>query len=218
MKQKDLTKSDEVTYEGFWENTIYGQSMIGVGTMSLTLLFILVICTLQVVATIVYVKLYRKWITNMNGMLIAMSLGMSVGILIGTILGVIFHGDLFVSTFYSILIGLSIGFIAVIPLGLPAVIDGLLSGLMGGMMGAMLGDMVAMTRPNTIINIMAYIITMILLLVLYTVEDSIRKQGNHTIVSFFKHPFLLLFAITLLFVVFNYIGPLDFSVPTKLGH
>lgn len=194
------------------------QIMIGVETMSLSLLFIFVMCSIQVVTTILYVTHYRKWVTNMNGMLISMSLGMSVGILMGTILGVIFHGDLFGSTTYSILIGLAVGFIAGIPLGLPSVIDGILSGVMGGMMGAMLGDMVAMTRPNAIINIMAILVTMILILVLYTAEDSIRKQANQDIFSFFKHPFFLIFTITILFLAFNYISPLEFNISNKRGH
>ncbi|KAB8139125.1 hypothetical protein F9U64_01650 [Gracilibacillus oryzae] len=184
-----------------------GQIMIGVETMSLSLIFIFVLCTIQVVTTIFYMAHYRKFVTKMNGMLISMSLGMSVGILMGTILGVLLHGNLFESTIYSIMIGLIVGFIAGIPVGLPAIIDGMLSGLMGGMMGAMLGDMVAMSKPNAIINIMAIIVTMILFLVLYATEDSIRKKSNQDIFSFFKHPFLLLFIIVILFIGFDYIDP-----------
>jgi len=195
-----------------------GQTKIGVEIMSISLFLILLLCATQVITTIIYVAYYRNWVTKMNGMLISMSLGMSAGILMGTILGVIYHGDLFKSTIYAILIGLVVGFLAGLPIGLPAVIDGILSGLMGGMMGAMLGDMVAMTRPNAIINIIAVMITMILLLVLYTAEESIRKQANQQILSFFKYPFLMIFTIAILFLVLNYIDPLDFPFLDKSGH
>lgn len=195
-----------------------GQTKIGVEIMSISLFFILLLCATQVITTIIYVAYYRNWVTKMNGMLISMSLGMSAGILMGTILGVIYHGDLFKSTIYVILIGLVVGFLAGLPIGLPAVIDGILSGLMGGMMGAMLGDMVAMTRPNAIINIIAVLITMVLLLVLYAAEESIRKQANHQILSFFKYPFLMIFTIVILFLVLNYIDPLDFHFLDKSGH
>ncbi|MBU8791343.1 MULTISPECIES: hypothetical protein [Bacillaceae] len=86
------------------------------------------------------------------------------------------------------------------------------------MMGAMLGDMVAMTRPNAIINIMALMITMILLLVLYTAEESIRKQANQETFSFFKHPFLLIFTIAILFLILSYIDPLDFNIQYLIRH
>ena len=89
---------------------------------------------------------------------------------------------------------------------------------MGGMMGAMLGEMVAMTEPNAIISIVAFIITMILLLVLYAAEDSIRQQTEETIFSFFKRPFLLIFTIAILFLLFDYIGPLDFNYSNKHVH
>src|SRR5699024_12407554 len=64
--------------------------------------------------------------------------------------------------------------------------------------------------PNAIINIIAVLITMVLLLVLYAAEESIRKQASQQILSFFKYPFLMIFTIEILFLVLNYIDPLDF--------
>lgn len=168
--------------------------------MSIGLFFIIGTCFIQVLAIITYISYYRKWVTQMYGMMISMSVAMMVGILMGTILGVFNQGDLFTSTIYSILIGLIVGFIAGMPVGLPAIIDGMISGLMGGMMGAMLGDMLAMVKPDTIIKIMALIVTMVLLLVLYTAEDMIRKKSGQYIFSFFKYPFVLLFIIAILFL------------------
>ncbi|MGP4108734.1 hypothetical protein [Virgibacillus sp. L01] len=173
---------------------------IGVEHMSIGLFFIIGTCFIQVLAIITYISYYRKWVSQMNGMMISMSVAMMVGILMGTILGVFNQGDLFGSTIYSVLLSLLVGFIAGLPVGLPAVIDGMISGLMGGMMGAMLGDMLGMARPDTTIKIMALIVTMILLLVLYTAEDQIRKKSGQTVYSFFKYPFALLFIIAVLFI------------------
>src|SRR5699024_10765473 len=130
----------------------------------------------------------------------------------------IYHGDLFKSTIYAIIIGLIVGFLAGLPIGLPAVIDGILSGLMGGMMGAMLGDMVAITRPNAIIDLIAVLITMVFLVVLYAAEESMRNQASQQILSFFKYLFLMIFTIAILFLVLNYIDPLDFHSLDKSGH
>lgn len=186
---------------------IIGQSKIGVVIMSFALIFIIGLCTIQVMIIILFVTYHQKWVTKMNGMLISMSLGMTVGILMGTILGVILHGNMFESTVYAIIIGISVGFIAGIPIGLPAIIDGILSGLMGGMMGAMLGDMVAMSKPDATIKLMSFLVTMILVLVLYAAEESVNRKSKLAF-SFFKHPFILIFIITILFIGLNYLGPI----------
>ncbi|WP_235182926.1 hypothetical protein [Gracilibacillus boraciitolerans] len=78
--------------------------------------------------------------------------------------------------------------------------------------------MVAMTKPNAIINIIAFMITMILVLVLYSAEDSIRKQANQAIFSFFKHPYLLICSITILFLLFNHMAPLEFNISNNHEH
>ncbi|MFD1038239.1 hypothetical protein ACFQ3N_07425 [Virgibacillus byunsanensis] len=171
--------------------------------MSYTLIFILGIFAIQSISILFFVTYYRMWISKMNGMIISMALGMTTGILIGTILGVVLHGNLFESTVYSIIIGFTIGFIAGIPFGLLAVIDGTLSGLMGGMMGAMLGEMVAMSNPDAMIRILSLIVTMTLLLVLYTADNSIRKESNKSIFPFLNYPFWLLFIIALVYLGLN---------------
>ena len=182
--------------------------MIGVEHMSFSLFFIIGLFTIQVLIIITYITCYREWVSLMNGMVISMSVGMTAGILMGTILGVFLQGNLFESTLYGILIGLTAGFLAGLPVGLPAVIDGMLSGLMGGMMGAMLGDMLAATRPDAIIKIVGLIVTMILLLVLYMSENLIQKQFNPANFFVLKHPYLLLFILTILFIGLNFSGPI----------
>lgn len=173
--------------------------------MSIAMILIVGLCTVQVIAFILFVNYYRKWISMVNGMLFSMSFGMAVGILIGTILGVVLQGNFFESTMYSITIGLSVGFLVGLPIGLPAVIDGMLSGIMGGMMGAMLGEMVALTKPDATIKILSFIVTMILLLILYTAEDGVRKQSNKPTFSFFRYPFLLIILVTIGFIGLNYL-------------
>ncbi|GGK02049.1 hypothetical protein GCM10007063_25370 [Lentibacillus kapialis] len=176
--------------------------------MSFALFFIIGVFTIQVLIIITYMTCYHDRLSNMNGMVISMSIGMTTGILMGTILGVFLQGNLFESTLYGILIGLTVGFLAGLPIGLPAIIDGMLSGLMGGMMGAMLGDMVAATRPDAIIKIVGLIATMTLLLVLYMSENLIQKQSDPVNFFVLKHPYLLLFILTILFIGLNFSEPI----------
>jgi hypothetical protein len=190
----------------------HGQTgMGGVEKMSLPLLGILTICTIQIIGILWITIMYRKHLSTMHGMISSMALGMMGGIFYGLIIGLFLHGNLYTSSLLSIVIGLTIGFLAGLPFGLVAILDGSVSGLMGGMMGAMLGEMIPMSNPDFMVKILAYFFIMLLLLVFYLLESSIANKSEKALSHVKKYPYLTIFIITILFYFLKHIEVVKLS-------
>ena len=175
--------------------------------------FCIFILTAWAIGNTIY---YRRKITCMTGMMIAMSLGMMVGFTSGVILGVLFSGNLFYSTVLGMLIGVIVGFLSGLPVSLMAVLDGALSGMMGGMMGAMLGEMVVPEYRDSLIRMM-FVLFVALILILFTMmrEEFMKKRK-----SFLGHP-AITFSLFVVFIIgYNQLDPLISSSAslTQVNH
>ncbi|MGO4886769.1 hypothetical protein ACJ2A9_03345 [Anaerobacillus sp. MEB173] len=146
--------------------------------------------------------LYRKRISYMTGMMIAMSTGMTIGLTFGIVLGILYSDQLFKMTVISMIIGGMTGVIFGIQFNIIAVIDGFMSGIMGGMMGVMLGVMIPNDTINTVINVFAVFSSGILFLLFLLIQhDIIIKEKGWR--KFFFAKQLPLFLVVILFFILS---------------
>lgn len=110
------------------------------------------LCLVTIISFVLSVY-FKKRLTNMAGMVIAMTTGMNVGLTAGVFFGLLFQGNLYLSTIVSILVGVIAGTVCGFVMGILSTLEGFMAGLMGGMMGAMLGEMISQTQAVTIVNV-----------------------------------------------------------------
>lgn len=126
-----------------------------------------------------FIFLFRKRISCMAGMMIAMTVGMVLGLSFGTITALYYPDHFFEVTVISVLFGAMMGTIAGFPISIMAVLDGFLSGAMGGMMGAMLGAMVSgngLYSATNVIVVLSGGLLFILFLMMQS-EINIKEKG-----------------------------------------
>ncbi len=148
-----------------------------------------------------FIFLFRKKISCMAGMMIAMTIGMVLGLSFGTILALINSDHFFEVTVISILFGALMGTIAGFPISIMAVLDGFLSGAMGGMMGAMLSVMVSSKVTNTAVNVIIVFsggVLFILFLMMQN-EINIKEKGWKNFFFVKRFPLFLLILLTFYF-------------------
>jgi hypothetical protein len=141
--------------------------------------FVNMLGVLIVTAYLVY-QIYqrREKLTDMAGMMIAMTIGMMVSLTLGILFGVSFHHDLTNSTILAVVAGMTAGYAAGRPISLLAVLDGMLAGIMGGMMGAMLGVMLVFpTLMIWFVNIIFVAVMVVLLRLIAEETGDAHKEG-----------------------------------------
>ncbi|WNF36493.1 hypothetical protein RJD24_19035 [Bacillaceae bacterium IKA-2] len=143
--------------------------------------------------------MFRKKISCMAGMMVAMTVGMVLGLSFGTIIALANPDHFFEVTVISILFGALMGTVAGFPISIMAVLDGFLSGAMGGMMGAMLGLMVSGEAINNTMNVIIVFSggALFILFLMMQSEITIKEKGIKNF--FFVRRLPLFLAIVLAF-------------------
>ncbi|MEC0243710.1 hypothetical protein P4H66_28280 [Paenibacillus dokdonensis] len=138
----------------------------------------ILIVFIYTVLCIMFVQLNRHILTNMTGMVVAMTTGLMSNLTIGVILGMLFAQNLVVSTGISILFCFLIGYLIGRPLSLLAVIEGIGGGIMGGVHGAMLGEMIPKRQWDVMLFIMDAMFIAVTALVIYLIQDRKHREGE----------------------------------------
>ncbi len=137
-------------------------------------------------------------ISNMAGMVIAMTLGMIVGLSTGTVTSILYPTAFFEMTVISMLMGLVIGVISGYPFSLAASLEGVMAGIMGGMMGTMLGVMSAPETYIQLLLIMSLLTAAVFFLVYLLQISEINKVKAEKKVLF---PPVAYFFVVCLFII-----------------
>ncbi|GAX89882.1 cupredoxin domain-containing protein [Effusibacillus lacus] len=130
---------------------------------------------------VVLVNRYRKKLTCMAGMMIAMTSAMMASTLLGTVLGT-YTDDMLIPTVAAVVIGMLVGYFTGNPVSLMAAMDGMLAGIMGGMMGAMLGVMERLQSPILMMLFvgLVYVVIMLFLVRLIREEAGVQPERAAT--------------------------------------
>jgi MFS family permease len=173
-------------------------------------LTLLILYTLIVLWILSFIFLFRKKISCMAGMMVAMTVGMVLGLAFGTIIAILHPDHFFEVTVISILFGALAGTIAGFPISIMAVLDGFLSGAMGGMMGAMLGVMVSGQAINNVMNVMIVLAGGVLFILFLMMQGELSFKEKDWKNFFFAKRLPLFLVILLAFYLTHH-----FSLPIE---
>jgi hypothetical protein len=150
--------------------------------MIIPLIVIFVLLTVIFISYEVYH--WKKHLSSMNGMMIAMTFAMMTSLTIGMTISLKVVNDPTLATIYTIVLGIFIGYVMGYPFGILAQLDGVLAGIMGGLMGPMTGLMISNSSPNLFIGffILLYVFTTFLVfqLIQKSIPSPISKRMNRT--------------------------------------
>jgi hypothetical protein len=148
--------------------------------MIIALIVIFVLLTVIFISYEVYQ--WKKHLSSMNGMMIAMTFAMMTSLTIGMTISLKVVNDPTLATIYTIVLGIFIGYVMGYPFGILAQLDGVLAGIMGGLMGPMTGLMISNSSPHLFIGffILIYVFTTFLVfqLIQKSIPSAISKRMN----------------------------------------
>lgn len=158
-------------------------------------------------AYVIYqVFLHKEKLTNLNGVVIAMTTASMTGIISSYIIGVL-SADLFLACGAGMIIGFTIGFLGGQPIGIMPILLGSSSGFMGGIAGALLGISIKTENPYLLLLILLVFYVILLSLVILFIHVLANKKL--TIDTRTISPFAILSAGVVLLSLFLFLYSSD---------
>ncbi|MDP4103508.1 MAG: cupredoxin domain-containing protein [Bacillota bacterium] len=158
-------------------------------------------------AYVIYqVVLHKEKLTNLNGVVIAMTTASMTGIISSYIIGVL-SADLFLACGAGMIIGFTIGFLGGQPIGIMPILLGSSSGFMGGIAGALLGISIKTENPYLLLLILLVFYVILLSLVILFIHVLANKK--FTIDTRTISPFAILSAGVVLLSLFLFLYSSD---------
>ncbi|WML52793.1 cupredoxin domain-containing protein [Neobacillus sp. PS3-12] len=141
-----------------------------------TITFITIAAVFIISAYVIYqVVLHKEKLTNLNGVVIAMTTASMTGIISSYLIGVLSE-DLFLACGAGMIIGFTIGFLGGQPVGIMPILLGSSSGFMGGIAGALLGVSVKTENPYLLMLIILIFYVILLSLVILFIHVLANKK------------------------------------------